>query len=99
MAEAHLINEPRRHHDHLHFAVAPNEKGIDMASICSRCDLSAWCFGVTSSYRKDARINLTVPRIRHITTHDSSNCGVVLDLVAKKDEVQPGFFPKRRSSQ
>ncbi len=94
MPEAHLINEPRRYHDQLRFSVAPNEKGDDMASICGRCDLEPWCFGVISPHRKDARINLTVPRIRKITTDDFSNCGIILDLVAKKDEIQPGFFPK-----
>lgn len=98
MIEAHIIKGPRRYNDNLFFSVAPNERGDDMGSICGRCDLEDWCFGETLPHRKDARIGLTAPRIRKITIKDSSNCGIILDLVAKKDEVQPGFIPTPRYS-
>jgi len=94
MIEAHLINTPREYNRELYFSVAPNSRGDDMASICGRCDLEPWCFGITASKRKDAHISLNVPRIRKITSTDTSNCGIIPDLIAKKDENEPGFFPK-----
>jgi len=96
MTEAHLINTPRVINKELHFSVKPNVHGDDMGSICGRCDLEHFCFGIIDPLRnrKDARINLNVPRIRNITIDDTSNCGIILDLVARKSEVQKGFFPK-----
>jgi len=34
------------------------------------------------------------PRIKKIKTTDTSNCGIISDLVAKKNETQSGFYPK-----
>lgn len=95
MNEAHLINTPREYNREVYFSVKPNVRGDDMASICGRCNLEHWCFGVTAPHRKDARISLDAPKIRNITSSDTSNCGIILDLVAKKDKVEPGFFLKR----
>ncbi len=94
MTEAHLFNTPREYNRELYFSVKPNDRGDDMASICGRCDLEDWCFGITAPSRKDAHIGLDNPRIRKITSSDSSNCGIILDLVAKKSEVQKDFIPK-----
>ncbi len=94
MTEAHLINTPREYNRELYFSVKPNVHGDDMASICGRCDLEPWCFGTTAPNRKDAHISLDVPRIRKIISSDTSNCGIIIDLLVKKNEVQPGFFPK-----
>ena len=94
MTEAHLINTPREYNRELYFSVKPNNRGDDMASICGRCDLEKWCFGNIAPHRKDARISLDVPRIRNIISSDSSNCGIIPDLMAKKSEVQKGFIPK-----
>ena len=92
--EAHLINTPRVIKRELYFSVAPNDRGDDMGSICGRCDLEPWCSGIPFPFRKDAHISLDVPRIRKITSSDTSNCGIIIDLVAKKSETQSGFFPK-----
>ena len=94
MPEAHLINTPREYKRELYFSVAPNTRGDDMGSICGRCDLEPWCFGILSPFRKDAHISPDAPRIRKITTSDTSNCGIIPDLVAKKNETQSGFYPK-----
>lgn len=94
MTEAHLIGTPHVINKELYFSVVPNTRGDDMNSICGRCGLEDWCFGIIDSFRKDARINLDPPRIRKITSSDTSNCGIIPDLVAKKSETQSGFFPK-----
>lgn len=94
MTEAHLINEPYLKGKELYFSVAPYNPDVDMASICKRCNLSDVCFGTTYPHCKDAHLNLGAPRIRNITMGDTSNCGIILDLVAKKSEVQKGFIPK-----
>ena len=92
--EAHLINTPREIKRELYFSVAPNTRGDDMASICGRCDLEPWCSGIPFPFRKDAHISLDVPKIRNITSSDTSNCGIIPGLVAKKSEIQPGFSLK-----
>lgn len=94
--EAHLIDTPYLVNRELHFSVKPNDRGDDMDSICGRCNLELWCFGIINPRRnrKDARINLDVPGIKKITSSDTSNCGIITDIMAKKNEVQSGFFPK-----
>lgn len=92
--EAHLINTPYLINRELHFSVKPNTRGDDMGSICGRCDLENWCFGITAPSRKDAHISLDVPRIRKITSSDTSNCGIIIDLLAKKNEIQVSFSPR-----
>lgn len=94
MTEARLINTPYLKGRELHFSVAPYDTDVDMASICKRCNLNDVCFGTTYPHRKKAHINLDSPRIKNITTDDTSNCGIILDIVARKSEVQKGFIPK-----
>jgi len=94
MIEAHLINTPYRVGNDLHFSVVPNLPKFDMASICRRCGLSDWCFGSIYLSCKDARINLRALGIKKITSTDVSNCGIIPDLMANKEEVQWGFFPR-----
>jgi len=92
--EAHLINTPREINRELYFSVKPNDPGDDMGSICGRCDLDLWCSGIPFPFRKDAHISLDVPKIRKITSSDTSNCGIIPGLVANKNKTQPGFSLK-----
>ena len=100
MTEAHISDNhtPYRQSDYiLHFLVVPNEKGVDMASICGRCNLRDVCFGETGSNFKKAHIDVRNPRIRNLTSQDPPpNCDILPTLMAKRGTVEPNFFPKIR---
>lgn len=97
MAEAHLINYPRREGNTLYFSVAPNEKSNDMASICSRCCFDKFCFGETFPFKKNAKINLSNPFIvKSNFLENESNCGLIPTLAIRKPDTQRVFSPKPR---
>ena len=97
MVEAYLTNTPYREGNKLHFSATPILPNVDMASICHRCNLEDWCDGsIIHPPIKKAHIKFDDPRIREITSSDTSNCGIAIDLSAiKKEEIQLDLFPRR----